>query len=56
MYTSKELTCIETTGNQFVNIRHLRLERNWVELTFAKTCGTVTREKGKKLANRDLKI
>ena len=27
IYTSKELTCIEMTGNRFVNIRLLRTEK-----------------------------
>ena len=31
---------------------HLRNEKgNWDELTFAKTSGTVTRDRGKKMAN-----
>ena len=41
----------------FVNLfATLKRERNWDELTFAKTPGNVTRDRGKKMANRDFKI
>ena len=51
---SPETKLLPRDKGLYISIHHFKNDRetNWAELTFAKTCGTVTRDREKKLANR----
>ena len=44
-----------SNANQFT-VALWKRERNWTELTFAETCGTVTKERKKKLVIGDRRV